>query len=112
MSRVFWVYITIGDKQEAAELAEKLIRNRLAACVNIFDGIDSVYRWEGEIQTDREVAMVVKTTAARLGGLTEFVKQHHSYQCPCVVALAVEGGNPDFLSWVKEQVEPIERGDA
>ncbi len=105
MSQVYWVYITAADRREALELAEKLVQNRLAACVNVFREIESVYRWQGRIEKDREVAMVAKTTAGRLGPLTDFVKKHHSYDCPCVVALPVEDGSRDFLDWVRQQVE-------
>ncbi len=104
MSQVFWVYITAGDRRQAMELAEQLVRQRLAACVNVFREIESVYRWQGKVEKDREVAMAAKTTAEMLGPLTDFVKKHHSYECPCVIALPVEDGNQDFLDWVRQQV--------
>ncbi len=104
MDKVYWVYITTSDRTEALELAERIVQNRLAACVNVLSAIESVYRWKGKLEKDREVAMVAKTTAGMLQHLTEFVRQHHSYECPCLVALPVEGGNQDFLQWVHDQV--------
>jgi periplasmic divalent cation tolerance protein len=97
-----WVYITAANKAEARSIGKILIEERLAACVNIFDGVNSLYMWEGKLQDDKEVVMVAKTTAARMPALIDRVKTVHSYDCPCIVSLPLTDGNPDFLNWIKE----------
>ncbi|WP_020588429.1 divalent-cation tolerance protein CutA [Desulfobacter curvatus] len=99
------IYMTAGNMDEASRIAKVLVQRRLAACVNIIDGMRSIYEWEGDIQDEREVVMIAKTRADRLPELEETVKGIHSYDCPCIVELAVSGGNNAFLDWVGKQVD-------
>jgi periplasmic divalent cation tolerance protein len=94
------VYMTAGSLEEAQRIGGALVEDRMAACVNIIEGMQSLYRWEGKLQQDREVVMIAKTTRERLPALIERVKALHSYDCPCIVSLALEGGHPDFLQWI------------
>lgn len=103
------VYMTAGNVDEASRIAKALVQRRLAACVNIIDGIRSIYEWEGTLQDEREVVMIAKTHADCLPELEEAVKSIHSYDCPCIVELAVSGGNNAFLDWVGAQVGPAPR---
>lgn len=98
-----WVYITAGSREEAMKLARALVGERLAACANVLGDVTSVYWWEGKMQEDGEVAFVAKTRSDRLTALVERVKALHSYACPCVVALPIVAGNPEFLSWIGEE---------
>lgn len=100
------VYMTSGDKAEARRIGRMLVDGRLAACVNIIDGMESLYRWEGAVQQDREVVLIAKTTAERLPALIEKVRALHSYECPCIVSLPIEDGNPAFLQWIASEVDP------
>jgi periplasmic divalent cation tolerance protein len=102
------VYMTAGSREEAKSIAAALVESKLAACVNIFDGIHSVYVWDGKIQEDDEWVLIAKTTADLVPKLTERVKALHSYACPCIVSLPVSGGNPEFLDWIAETVNPPE----
>ena len=97
-------YITAGSTEEARTIADALIGDRLAACVNIYPGITSVFEWEGQVEHDQEVVLIAKTTEAGFEALREKVCQVHSYDCPCVVGLPVERGNQPFLDWIGEQV--------
>jgi periplasmic divalent cation tolerance protein len=97
--------MTAGSLGEAHQIGELLVGDRLAACVNIIEGMHSIYRWEGELQHDREVVMIAKTTRDRLPALIEAVKARHSYDCPCIVSFAIDGGNPAFLEWIGREVE-------
>jgi periplasmic divalent cation tolerance protein len=99
-----FVYMTAGSVDEARRIGRELIESRLAACVNILPGMQSVYRWEGKIEVAAEVVMIAKTTAARVAALTERVKSLHGYDCPCVVSLKVEGGHQPFLDWIGANV--------
>ena len=99
------VYMTASSTEEAARLAEALVGENLAACVNVIDGMTSWYRWEGAVQNEREVVVLAKTRVALVDALTARVKALHSYSVPCVVALPIAGGNPDFLRWIGEETE-------
>ena len=96
------VFITAGTPQEAEAIARALVEERLAACANMLTGVTSIYRWEGEVQRDAEVLLVVKTTDASLPALVQRVQELHSYQVPEIVALPITGGSPEYLTWLVE----------
>jgi periplasmic divalent cation tolerance protein len=97
------VYITASGPEEARRIGRALVTARLAACANVFGGISSIYWWEGEVQEDVETALIVKTREALVPAISEKVREIHSYDCPCVVALPVGGGNPAFLEWIESE---------
>lgn len=97
------IYITTPSPQEALRIGRAVVADRLAACANVLPGITSVYRWQGEVQEDGETALILKTRSDLVERLTTRVKELHSYDCPCVVALPIAGGNPDFLQWIAEE---------
>ncbi len=101
-----FVYMTAGSLEEARRIGRELIESRLAACVNILPGMQSVYRWEGKIEEAAEVVVIAKTTAPRVAALAERVKSLHSYDCPCVVSLKVDGGHQPFLDWIGANASP------
>ncbi len=98
------IYTTCGSKQEARDIGGRLVKNRLAACVNIFDGMNAIYMWEGQLQDDSQVVMIAKTTEERVESVMEKIRSLHSDECPCILSLAVSDGNPPFLAWIAEQV--------
>ena len=100
-----FVYMTAGSGDEARRIGEALVEERLAACVNVIEGMSSIYRWQGRIQRDSEAVLIAKTGKSRLAALTERVRALHSYDCPCVVALPLVGGNDAFLAWIGEQIK-------
>lgn len=102
MSPTF-VYITAGDAEEAGRIGRALVEERLAASVNILEGMRSLYWWGGKIEQTKEVVVVAKTRGSLVERLTERVKALHSYDCPCVVALTISGGNPAYLDWILEE---------
>ncbi|KAJ8445086.1 hypothetical protein Cgig2_029458 [Carnegiea gigantea] len=95
------VYVTVPNKEAGKKLAESIVKERLAACVNRVPGIESVYEWKGEIQTDSEELLIIKTRESLLGALTEHVKANHEYEVPEVIAMPISGGNPQYLEWLK-----------
>ncbi|WP_295392314.1 divalent-cation tolerance protein CutA [uncultured Thiodictyon sp.] len=94
------VFCTCPDQETAARIAERLVGERLAACVNLLPGIASIYRWEGEVQRETEVLLLIKTVAGRLPALTETLRGLHPYQVPEIIALPIAAGLPDYLNWV------------
>jgi len=101
-----FVYMTAGSKEEATKIARELVARRLTACVNMIDPMQSVYWWDGAVQEDREVALIAKTTEARMPELIDSVTSLHSYDCPCIVSLPVSGGNAEFLEWIAGETDP------
>lgn len=102
MSFVF-AYITAGDMKEAEKIGQFLVEKRLAACVNIFDQMRSMYMWQDKLEKATETVIIAKTREEYKERLTAGVKAMHSYDCPCVVFLPVAGGNPEFLQWIRDE---------
>ena len=102
---VNFIYITVGNIVEAKKIGKALVSYRLAACVNIIDNMYSMYRWEGEIQNDKEVVLIAKTVESLVPELIDKVKSMHSYDCPCIVSLPILDGNKAFLEWIAEQIK-------
>lgn len=100
-----FIYMTAGSKAEAQKIGKALVESRLAACVNILDNMQSIYRWEEEIQEDSEVVLIAKTTEPLVSLLIDKVKSLHSYDCPCIVSLPVLDGYPPFLDWIHNEVK-------
>jgi len=97
------VFITAPRGRRAEALARGLVEARLAACVNVVPGLVSHYRWEGEIRRDAECLLIVKTTPRKLRALERWVKAHHPYSVPELIALPVVAGSKDYLAWVTAQ---------
>jgi len=99
------VYITAKDMEEAKKIQDILVSEKLAACVNIIPEIKSCYWWKGEKEKANEVALIAKTKKDLIDKLTKKVKEIHSYDVPCIIALPIVGGNEDFLKWIGESVD-------
>jgi periplasmic divalent cation tolerance protein len=104
MSEPLVVLITAGSQAEAERIATALVGERLAACANIVPGITSVYRWEGQVKSDREWLLLVKTELRALEGLERRVRTLHSYDVPEIIALPLVGGSEPYLEWLDESV--------
>ncbi len=105
MSERLVVLMTTGSQEEAEKIAQALVKEMLAACVNIVPGITSVYRWEDEVQQDREWLLVAKTRREVLNDLVRRVRRLHSYDVPEVIALPLEGGSDAYLRWIDSEVQ-------
>jgi periplasmic divalent cation tolerance protein len=99
-------FITAPDLETATRVARALVEERLVACVNLVPGVRSIYRWEGAVEEDAEVLLVVKTRADRTGDLVDRVVELHPYDLPEVVMMPAVGGNPGYLDWVREEAAP------
>jgi periplasmic divalent cation tolerance protein len=94
------VLVTAGSAENAETIARALVSERLAACVNVFSGLRSVYRWQGNVTAESEWMLLVKTVRDRFGAVEARVKSLHDYELPEVIALdVVEGSNP-YLDWL------------
>lgn len=96
------LFITAPNPQEGLKIAEALVAEKLAACVNVVEKVTSIYWWQGKVERDAEALLIVKTKSSLVEALTARVKQLHSYTVPEVIALPIERGNPDYLKWIDE----------
>src|SRR5687768_8454038 len=96
---------TCPDEATARSLAQTLVTERLATCVNRLPGVTSTYFWDGRLQEDAEILLIIKTTAARQAELEARLKALHPYDLPELVVLPVTGGNEPYLQWVRSGVE-------
>jgi periplasmic divalent cation tolerance protein len=94
------VFVTAPDSSTAERLAETVVEERLAACGNVVPGMTSIYRWEGSLQRDSEVLLILKTTARRADALVRRVSELHPYAVPEALVVDVEAGYAPYLEWV------------
>lgn len=106
MTDIRSIYVTAADASQAEELAQILLERRLVACANIMTGMRSLYRWEGAMQRDDEVAMILKTTVERADDVLRAIHDLHPYDVPCAVAWPVDAGLEPYLDWVRKEVRP------
>ena len=99
------ILITTGSEEEAHRIADQLLNQRKAACVNIVPRVDSLFWWQGKLDSAQESLLVIKTKASKLKEITELVKGVHSYEVPEVIALPIVGGNEDYLKWLDTTLE-------
>ncbi|MDI6745261.1 MAG: divalent-cation tolerance protein CutA [Thermodesulfovibrionales bacterium] len=99
------VFITASNENEAANIARALVEGRLAACVNIVGNLRSIYSWQGKVEDESEVLMIVKTRKKLFHSLSQKVREMHSYSVPEIIALPIVEGSEDYLKWLKEATE-------
>jgi periplasmic divalent cation tolerance protein len=102
------VLTTVPDRDAGVRIARTLVEERLIACANLAPGLTSIYRWEGELRTEDELLLLMKTRRAHLSRLTERLPQLHPYDIPELLALPVESGLPVYCDWVLD--ETVEAG--
>ena len=98
------IFITAASKKEAGLIADQLIVKKLAACVNIIDGVESFFRWQGKIDKAKEVLLIVKSKHSKFVALSKLVKSMHSYEVPEIIALPIVLGDKDYLRWINESL--------
>jgi len=98
------VLTTCASTGEADKLAATLVGDRLAACVNRISSVLSTYRWQGAVQTDQEVLLLIKTTEERLAALEAAIGAHSEYELPECITVRVDGGTPAYLKWLADAV--------
>lgn len=98
------VLTTVGSAEQAHSIAEALVEQRLAACVNILPSVRSIYRWKGKLWDDEELLLVIKTTTGMFQALREAIRSLHSYELPEVLALPVADADPAVLAWLNSAV--------
>ncbi len=99
------VLTAAGSQEEAGTIARALLDRRLAACVNILPRIESIYRWQGKVESAQEWLLLIKTSEERFPAVCEAIRELHSYELPECIALNIEDGSPAYLKWLAESVK-------
>ena len=99
------ILITTADEQEAQVISKLLLENRLIACANIVPKVSSMFWWQGNLESEEECMLILKTKTPLLDKIVDEVKSAHSYDIPEVIALPIIGGNQDYLNWIKEETK-------
>ena len=98
------VLTTAGSAEEAQKIARHIVEHRLAACVNIISKIESVYRWQGKVESSAEWLLLIKTTVDKFPHVRTAIRELHSYDLPECIAIAVEDGSKEYLDWIADSV--------
>ncbi len=98
------VFVTCANEKEAELIAANLVRQRLAACVNIISGVKSVYRWKGKVENSKELLLIIKTRKYKVSALIKKIKSLHSYDVPEIIAVRITNGSKDYLEWINDSV--------
>merc|ERR1719483_284448 len=99
------MYVTVPDIKTAKDLARPLIQKKQAACVNIIPQITSIYEWDGKIEEDNEVVMLIKTATSNVDEISTFIRKNHPNDVAAVISVKIDNGNPPFLDWVSNIVK-------
>lgn len=103
---VLLVLTNLPDQDSAQRLAQAIIAEQAAACVNILAACTSVYRWQGRVESASEVPLLIKTSRPAYARLQELIRKHHPYELPEIIALPVSAGLPAYLAWVTNETQP------
>ena len=109
MDEIILVFTNLPDRNSAQRVAQALIENHAAVCVNILAECASVYRWQGKVETANEVPLLIKTTRIAYPRLEETIRAHHPYELPEIIAVPVIAGLPGYLQWIAQETQAPEK---
>ena len=99
------IYTTIDNVQDARKIANYLIEEQLVACVNIIPNVESIYRWKGKIEEEKEFILMAKTVDENVIKTIKRIKELHNYELPDIIAIPVNNGHIDYLEYIKRETE-------
>lgn len=97
-------FVTVPNMEVAKQLAGEIVQKKLAACVNIIPGVTSVFEWEGKIEEDTELILMIKTLTSKVDELSEYVRNNHPYECAEVISSQIDNGNAPYLQYISQTV--------
>ena len=95
---------TVPDRKTGERIAEALVEERLAACVNLLPGVSSTYRWQGKVEKATECLLIIKTVVSKFEALKQRIKALHPYDLPEIIALPITAGSSEYLNWITESI--------
>jgi periplasmic divalent cation tolerance protein len=98
------IFITASNKKEAKSIAKALIVKKLAACVNLVDKVESLFWWQGKVDSAKEILLIVKSKTGNLKKITTCVKSLHSYKVPEIISLPIKAGYLPYLRWIDDSL--------
>lgn len=99
--------VTVPDRATAQRLAKACLEQHLVACANILPGVESVYWWQGKIESEQELLILFKTTSQNLSQLQDLILREHPYDVPEFISFPIDTGSPDYLSWIQKECSPL-----
>jgi len=96
------IFVTAANKKEAEKIASSLVKEKLAACVNIIENVNSLFWWQGKVDSAKEALLVIKSRGTLMNKLIKKVKSLHSYKVPEIIALPIVSGDKKYLKWINE----------
>jgi len=99
------VYVTTSKESESKKIARELLKEKLAACINIIPKIESLYLWKGEIEEDSESIMVIKTKSELVEQVIGRIEELHSYEIPCILEITVDNGSKNYLNYIESELD-------
>lgn len=106
MTGALFVYVTCPSKEIAQTIGRMAVEKQYAACANIISGMESIYRWQGKVETAAETVIVMKTTEGNWPALSQAIKDAHPYEVPSIVALPITHGHAPYLQWIAGETLP------
>lgn len=103
MTDIRLIYVTTKDLEEARALSRELLDRKLIACANMIPGMESIYSWQGAIETANEVVLILKTKSSQVQATIQAVEELHSYETPCALEIKIESGSSGYIDWLKAQ---------
>ncbi len=99
------VLSTAGSEEEAQKIARHLVEHQLAACVNVVARVESIYRWQGKVESSQEWLLLIKTSAEYFSRVRDAIRELHSYDLPECIAIAIEDGSSEYLDWLAKSLK-------
>ena len=108
MDNYILVLNTCNSDEIASKMAETLVSKKLAACVNIVKNVESIYQWQGKIEHDKELLLIIKTRQSLFSQLEHEIQELHDYELPEIIAVPIEAGEKNYLNWIKSATNATE----
>ena len=105
MDTCILIYTTCKNKEEAKSIGKNLVQEKIVACVNILDRMESIYVWNSELVEDSETILISKTVESNFKYAEQRIKQLHSYTNPCIVSISIQEGSQEYLQWIHDSVD-------
>ena len=105
------VFNTCNSADLASSMAESLVSNKLAACVNIINNVESVYQWQGKIEHDKEILLIIKTRQSLFSQVEKAIQELHDYELPEIIAVPIEAGQQKYLNWIQSATLATEQNN-